>query len=51
MDRGVIFLPSPQNRPTDLFGFAISVKFVAARVLTNVDKERSYLRDTGVYKE
>ena len=44
MDRGVIFLPSPQNWSADLFGFAISFKFGAAGVLTNVDKERSRSR-------
>ena len=41
MARGVIFLPSLQNQSADLFGFAISFRSGAARVLTNVDKKKS----------
>ena len=51
MDREVIFLPGPQNWSADLFGFAISFKFGAVRVLTNMSKERSRSMLKGVSEE
>ena len=51
MDIGVIISPSPQIRSADLFGFAISFKFGAVRVLTNMSKERSRSMLKGVSKE
>ena len=44
-------MPSPQIWSADLFGFAISFKFRAVRVLTNMSKERSSSMLKGVSKE